>query len=575
MNLSNKNLQHGEPWGAMGKTSSLLIGLLITGLSAACGGAKQAPALPASSPGAPGTAVPTATPSQRPTPPAPQIAAPDPVAVVVASAEQHFDAGQQELKAGRLSRARAEFDQAVDVLLAWPGGAKSEPRLRAEYEQILNRIAALEATALRQGDGFSESRSEPAAIDDLLAVAVFPHATPTTETAVAKELGAAAYDLPVVSNDKVLSYVELFQGTLHDFLAEGLSRGSQYLPYIRQVFQKQGIPLDLAYVPLIESAFKAQALSRTKAKGMWQFQLPTARDYGLRYNWFIDERSDFEKSTEAAAKHFKMLGTLFNGDWNLALASYNVGQGYVLNAVKKAKTTDYWKLTESTKYLPRDTRAYVPMIWAAIIIAKNPEQFGFDVETREPLTFDVVTVPDAIDLRTVAEWIDSTVDALKELNPELRRNLTPMGEHDLRVPVGTGATLEAKLAAADPSTFATILRHTVKSGETLATIARRYKIGRTDLAEANALKPTARLRPGQSLLVPGASAATTTRSASAGAVTRTPAVSSKPTTYRVKPGDTLFGIARQFDVTIDELRRWNRLASSRLGIGERLTIYRH
>ncbi len=554
----------------------VLIGLAITAVSAACGGAKTAPVLPSQA--AAGGAATAAAPAQLPVPPPPPIPKPDPVAVLIASAEHHFESGQQELTAGRLSRARAEFDRAVDVLLASPGGAKSDPRLRAEYEQLLNRIAALEAAMLRQGDGFSESRSEPAAIDDLLAVAVFPHATPTTATAVAEELETSAYDLPVVSNDKVLSYVELFQGNLHAFLADGLARGSQYLPRIRAVFQSEGIPLDLAYVPLIESAFKSTALSRAKAKGMWQFQLPTARDYGLRFNWFIDERSDFEKSTEAAAKHLKMLAKMFNGDWNLALASYNVGQGKVLNAVKRAKTTDYWKLTESTKFLPRDTRAYVPMIWAAIIIAKNPQQFGFDVPASEPLAYDVVTLPDAIDLRTVAEWIDSTVDVLKSLNPELRRNLTPMGEHDLRVPVGTKATLEAKLAEADPSTFATFIRHTVKSGETLATIARHFKISRADLAEANMLRPTARLRQGQSLLVPGASAAAATSTRSTGQATtvaRTSAGSSKPTTYRVRPGDTLFGIAKLFDVTIDELKRWNKLSGSLLGIGDRLTIYRH
>jgi membrane-bound lytic murein transglycosylase D len=523
----------------------------------------------------------SSTSTQKPTPPPPPPAPPrDAVAAAIAEAEQHFATGQQELKAGRLSRARTEFDRAVSVLIEYPGGAKSEPRLRAEYDQLLNRIAALEATALRQGDGFSETRSEPAAIDDLLAVATFPRATSTTATAVAQELEASAYDLPVIANDKVLSYVELFQSGLRNFLAEGLSRGSQYLPRIREVFKSEGVPLDLAYVPLIESAFKSQALSRARAKGMWQFQLPTARDYGLNYNWFVDERSDFEKSTVAAAKHFKMLANIFNGDWTMALASYNVGQGFVLQAEKRAKTTDYWQLSASTKFLPRDTREYVPMIWAAIIIAKNPQQFGFDIDTKEPLTYDVVTVPDAIGLATVAEWIDSTVEVIKDLNPELRRNTTPMGEHELRVPKGTKAALEAKLADADPSTFATFIRHTVKSGETLASIANKFRIKRADLADANGLKITAKLRPGQSLLVPGAAAAavTSTRSAapapaSLEAKARTTATA-RPTTYRVKAGDTLFGIAKQFDVTIDEIKRWNKLTGSAIGIGDKLTIYR-
>ncbi|TAK15477.1 MAG: LysM peptidoglycan-binding domain-containing protein, partial [Acidobacteria bacterium] len=424
----------------------------------------------------------------------------------------------------------------------------------------------------------SESKTEPAAIDALLAVATFPRATAKTETNVASEMRAAAYDLPVISNDKVLSYVELFQGTLRPYLADALARGSRYLPRIREIFQKNDIPLDLAYVPLVESAFKNSALSRVKARGMWQIMLPTAGDYGLKFNWFIDERADFEKSTEAAAKHFKMLGKMFDGDWNLALAAYNVGQGKVLTAMKRSKTTDYWKMTESTRYLPRDTRAYVPMIWASIIIAKNPEQFGFDVVTEEPLAYDTVTVPDAIRLDTVAEWAGTTVDGLRDLNPELRRLTTPMGVHDLHLPKGTKAVVEEKLAAADPSLFASFVSHTVKGGETMASIARRYKTTTTELAEMNQVRRTARLRPGQKLYVPGAITGPSARTSAATAPTAT-ASSAKSdgdtVVYRVKPGDTLFGIARQFDVTIDEIKRWNNLTGSAIGIGDRLTIRRH
>ena len=192
-----------------------------------------------------------------------------------------------------------------------------------------------------------------------------------------------------------------------------LKRGSRYLPMIQNVFRAEGLPLDLAYVPLIESGFKSTALSRAKAKGMWQFQLPTAKDYGPRFDWFVDERSDFEKSTLAAAKHLKMLGNMFKGDWNLALASYNVGQGKVLRAMTRSKITDYWALSATTKWLPRDTREYVPMIWAAIIIAKNPAEFGFDEVVAAPHAPDVVTVPDAIDLRVEQGEIKAIVAKAK------------------------------------------------------------------------------------------------------------------------------------------------------------------
>lgn len=555
---------------------------LATLLLATCGGKKAPVTTPTAPPSPTATsttqtstsAAPRTSAMQNQAPPAPN----DAVARLVADAGRHFAAGQNELKQGRLAAARAEFDRAVGVLIESSQGAKSDPRLRLEYEQLLGRIAALEAAALRQGDGFSESKTEPAAIDALLAVATFPRATARTETNVVAEIKEATYDLPVVSNDRVLSYVELFQGNLRSYLQEALGRGSQYLPRIREIFQEHGVPLDLAYVPLVESAFKNSALSRVKAKGMWQIMLPTAGDYGLKFNWFIDERSDFEKSTIAAAKHFRMLGKMFDGDWNLALASYNVGQGKVLTAIKKSKTRDYWEMSESTKFLPRDTRAYVPMIWATIIIAKNPEQFGFDVVTESRLTYDVVTVPDAIRLDTVADWAGSTVDGIRALNPELRRLTTPMGVHDLRIPVGTKAAVEAKLAAADPSLFANFVSHAVKAGETMASLARKYRTTTTELAEMNQIKRTAKLRPGQRLFVPGAITAPSARAivaAPTGAARPSASSASAQTlTYRVKSGDTLFKIAQQFDVTIDQIKRWNNLRGSAIGIGDRLKIQR-
>lgn len=569
------------------RSAVVLVAAIAAALSvAACGGKKAAPALPSGASGsnvpgssAPGSPVqPASTPATNQTAQTPQN---DPVAKLIGEAERHFTAGQNELKQGRLAAARAEFDRAVGVLIESSQGAKSDPRLRVEYEQLLGRIAALEAAALRQGDGFSESKTEPAAIDALLAVATFPRATAKTETNVATEIKEATYDLPVISNDRVLSYVELFQGNLRSYLAEAMARGSRYLPRVREIFQEQGLPLDLAYVPLVESAFKNSALSRVKARGMWQIMLPTAGDYGLKFNWFIDERADFEKSTVAAAKHLKMLGKMFDGDWNLALAAYNVGQGKVLTAIKRSKTRDYWDMTESTKFLPRDTRAYVPMIWATIIIAKNPAQFGFDVVTEARFAYDTVTIPDAIRLDTVAEWAGCTIDALRELNPELRRLTTPMGVHDLRIPVGSKAGVEAKLAAADPSIFSNFVSHAVKSGETIASLARKYKTSTTELAEMNGIRRTAKLRPGQRLFVPGAItapsaratvAAPTPSSKPAASASRPSAAAPQMVTYRVKSGDTLFKIAQQFDVSIDQIKRWNNLRTSSIGIGDRLKI---
>ena len=182
-----------------------------------------------------------------------------------------------------------------------------------------------------------------------------------------------------------MQYVELFQGRLREFIQDGLTRGTQYLPMIQKVFRAEGLPLDLAYIPIIESGFKPNAVSKAQAKGPWQFMKATALENGLHHDWYIDERSDPEKATIAAAKYLKTLNKLFDGDWNLVLAAYNGGPGRVQRAMKRSGKEDFWELSQSSSYLPRETREYVPLILAAIIVAKNPVQYGFDIVASEPV----------------------------------------------------------------------------------------------------------------------------------------------------------------------------------------------
>lgn len=504
----------------------------------------------------------------------------DPTTATIARAESEFAAGKKELALGHREAARARFDAAVDVLLKVPGGARRDARLQAAYDRLVDRIGAYESEELRAGDGFSEVRSEPAAIDNLLdeGAAARPVPARTTAEMVADDLETTPHDVPIPVNDKVLSYVELFQGRLRTFVEDGLARGARYLPMIQDVFHAEGVPLDLAFVPLIESAFKSTALSRAAAKGMWQFGAATGLEAGLQQNWFLDERSDPEKATRAAAQYLKTLYAMFGNDWNIALAAYNAGMGRVQRAMNLARTDDYWKLTATSRYLPRETREYVPMILAAIVIARNPIQYGFKIHMVEPLAYDTVKVPDALRLETVAEWIDVPVGDVQSLNPELQRGMTPLGVHDLKVPAGTGAVVERHLAAASPSVFASasLKFHPVKKGETLATIARRYKVTRAKLAAANNLKPTSRVRTGATLMVPMAPAsalASRPDSPSPNAVASA-AVSNGTSTYRVRPGDTLSRIARQFDTSVESLKRLNRLSSDALGVGDRLTVPR-
>jgi membrane-bound lytic murein transglycosylase D len=506
---------------------------------------------------------------------------PDPVAQLVAAAEREMLLGEAEMKAGHLVAARRQFDRAVDVLLRAPGGARSEPRLEREFDRLLDRISALDVLALREGDGFTEARTEPAVIDELLSAAMFEHPAPTrlTEATVAADLATTEHDLPIAMNTKVLSYIELFQGRLREFMEDGLARGAQYLPMIQTVFRAEGIPLDLAFVPLVESAFKTNALSRVSARGMWQFMLGTAKEHGLEQTWFIDERSDPEKATKAAATYLKTLNDMFDGDWNLALASYNAGPGRISGAIRRSRSSDYWKITSTSRYLPRETREYVPMILAAIIIAKNPAQYGFTLDlTARPTPSETVIIPDALDLRIIGEWAGVSVEEIRALNPELRRATTPSGRHELRLPLGTAAAVQTKLETVDSSLFRKFSFYTVGRNETLTTIARKNKVTVASLRAANDLSSKARVRAGQQLMIPKPTTVGLPPRPAAGAVVASSgssgATSKSPVTYRVRPGDTLSSIARQFDTTVDVLKRLNALNSDRIVVGNRLTVRR-
>ncbi|MEZ5420151.1 MAG: LysM peptidoglycan-binding domain-containing protein [Vicinamibacterales bacterium] len=504
----------------------------------------------------------------------------DPVAEAIAAAESAFEAGRAASDQGHLRDARLAFDLALDTLFAMPGGARADERLSAAVDTLVDRIAAIELATLSRGDGFTETTEpEPASIDALLSLpAAEADAAPAPEvaTTVRADLAATAHDIPIPQNDRVLRFVELFQGNLRGFLTEGMIRGAAYLPMIHTVFRQEGLPLDLSYVPLVESAFKTSALSRASARGVWQFMRGTGKENGLTHDWYVDERADPEKATRAAARYLKTLYTMF-GDWHLALASYNGGPGRVQRAIKRSGISDFWTLTATSRYLPRETRDYVPMILAAAIIAKNPAQYGFDRPAAPPFTSDVLTVARPVDLRRVAEWAGVPADDIRALNPELRRWTTPIRarEYQLRVPLGTLHSVLDGYAAAGPDDTAVLQWYTVKKGESLPTIARRLRVARNDLAEANYLSGRARLVPGQRLVVPRAPSPALLASRGAQGADRAADDAGVParTIYRVRKGDTLYAIARRHGVSVENLRAWNGLKGSALAIGARLEIH--
>ena len=570
---------------------------LVLGVGAAsCAGPKQPPSL------APKVATATETPAPPAPPPPPP--APDPVAQLLERSQRHFEGGQRELGLGHLQQARAEFDRALDVLLESIYGARSEPRIREHFDRLVDQISAFELSALVKGDGFAEKASEPAFIDELLSLSTFPEAptanleeTIKLEEAIKSDLERTEHDIPIPLNKKVLRYVDVFQDRLRDFLTEGLQRGSKYLPMIQSVFRAEGLPLDLAYVPLVESAFKPYALSRAKARGLWQFMRGTAAENGLKQDWYIDERSDPEKATLAAAKYLQTLAEIFGGDWHLALASYNGGPGRVQRALRGRQTGDFWSLASGTR-LPRETREYVPMILAAIIIARNPIQYGFNLALEPPAAYEKVSLPSAVDLRRIAECTGASIDEIQTLNPELRRWTTPLRYpgYEVKVPAGMAESLKQHLVETSETDRVALNWHTVKTGETLLLIARKLNVRAADLAEANYLTTRSRVTPGQKLIVPreptALLAARTERPEppaqasvaeardgvpASGLVAMAPTSEPSETTrlvYRVKQGDTLSSIAQLFNTTVSALQSWNaKVQGTRISVGDRLVIF--
>lgn len=302
---------------------------------------------------------------------------------------------------------------------------------------------------------------------------------------------------PLQMNEAIRDAVRGY--TRAPFVADALSRGARYLPDIQRTFAEEGVPPELAYVALVESEFRPTAESWAKARGVWQFMPVTGKRFGLQQDEWIDERSDPEKATKAAARYLRILYEMF-GDWNLALAAYNAGEGTVSRAIARHRTADFWRLARA-RALPEETRHYVPRVHAAITVAQDPERYGIMVEPKPIPATDVVPVEHAVDLRLVATCLGASVGELHLLNPALKRQATPLGEEfELQVPEGTAPAVEQCLASIAPDRRVRI--HIVGRGQTLSGVAKLYRTDVDRLAEANALEPGQKLPLGAPLIIP-------------------------------------------------------------------------
>lgn len=481
---------------------------------------------------------------------------PDGVEILLAAVERKFQSGQAEYKAGHLESARRNFDTAVDWLLGSGYDVQSDARLEQLFNRIVDTVYGYELQAFREGDGFSEPPSVPAPIDEM-AEMTFP-VDPRLKDRAEVAARSLRHDLPLTVNDTVLGFLNFFQTPRGRAIVEtGLRRGGRYREMIARVLREEGLPQDLIYLAQAESAFQPLALSRAGAKGIWQFMGYRAREYGLQHTWWVDERQDPEKATRAAARHLRDLYKQF-GDWYLAMAAYNCGPGNVQKGVERTGYADFWELY-SRNVLPRETKNYVPIIIALTLIAKDAAHYGIQADPEEPPATDVVKPGRPIDLRLVAETIDTDLDTLRALNPSLVRLVTPEdAKFELRLPKGMAGRFSAEIAVIPPEKWVSWRRHRVEPGDTLTAIGRRYRVTPAAIAQANDIERGAALEAGQKLIIPA---------------TKSDMGTGRLVRYRVRKGDTLASIAERFSVDPDEIKRWNRLRSSRVRRGMVLRVY--
>jgi len=458
-------------------------------------------------------------------------------------ADALMDMAQASDARGAPEDAAACVKQALETALSPP---QDYPITSVYLDYVAELLA--ESTVV----GVAPSRPDTGDMDDqpddegLLEIAAADNADVEGTPQVEDLNEVPSSDLPLTVTPQVQHFIDAFahESEYRRRLEIGLKRSARYLPMILSHLRAAGLPSDLAYLPLIESAFSVKAYSHAHAMGMWQFIASTARLYGLRVSSLLDERRDPERATEAAVAHLADLYSTF-GDWNLALAAYNSGIGNVRRAIRRAHSHDFWKIR---RYLPRETRNYVPAFLASVIVAKKPQRYGFDQPPAPtPWEYDEITVPDALDLQFLADNLGISAARLRELNPAVRRDLTPAGRKTrLRLPAGMADDAEQVLQSVPRSQWAPRLVHTVRRGESLYLLAHRYGSSVRAIRQANGLRRNL-IHPGQSLIVPrlGLPSAHTQR-----ASRRSVSHSGR---YRVQSRDTLWDIARTFGVSIDHL----------------------
>lgn len=475
--------------------------------------------------------------------------------------ERSYNSGLQNYRAGRLDAARMDFDASVDMMLTSGLDIRTIQPLNDEFERVVSAVNALELDALKQGTGFSP-KLEAAPLDAANEVTFAPD--PELTARLNAELRTTQSDFPLVVNDYVAGFINYFTKSPggHAHLLRSLERAGKYKDMIQKILREEGVPQDLIYLAVAESGFQPQALNgKSGAGGMWQF-MPFAGAYGLTRNGWVDERFDPEKSSRAYARYMKELYNQF-GDWYLAMAAYDWGPGNVQRAVMRTGYADFWQLYKRGN-LPGETKNYVPGIIAAIIMAKNPQQYNLaDITPEPPAVYDTVTVSSQVDLRLVADVTNSSVATLVGLNPSLLRLVTPRdASFDLHLPAGTKEQFQKRISTIPEDKRATWRFHEVRGGETLSSIAESFHVHASEIATVNDIADGSALELGDELVIPVAPASASNSVSSAVHVQR----------YTIRKGDTLITVADRFGVSVEQLRRWNSLRTSQVSVGKSLIV---
>jgi membrane-bound lytic murein transglycosylase D len=433
---------------------------------------------------------------------------------IIDRAEASFRQGEEALNKGQMEMARSLFDKAVDVVLLSGVELRANPKLDSYYRDLIERIRQREAA-------FGEQRTEvtvPSLLDELSNIDEAELAATTPDGI--KIYGR--YDFEFSVAPPVFQFINFFvSGRGRSTMEVGLQRAGRYRQMVEKIFKEERVPLDLIWMAQAESVWRPNAVSRAAARGIWQFVPSTGLRFGLTQTVWVDERSNPEKSTRAAARYLKWLHEHFAGDWLLAMAAYNAGENRVDEAISRCGYADFWEL-HKRGLLPSETRNYVPIILSIIIISKNQKRYGFNVKPDPALNFDTFELPSQTDLKVVADLLNLPYEVIQELNPELRRGISPPDQrYTIRLPKGTKRAFEQAYASLPedqrirrasisrelaevyrPAYRTQLVAYRTHRGDTLRALSRRYGVSVYELARLNRMPASSALRKGQTIKVP-------------------------------------------------------------------------